>query len=347
MTADDSSHDGLDDEAAASAPDRAGLKSDSTLRDDSDGPAKINVEAGEKRANTGRAGNLPEPDDLAGNSGEHSPLTNIKDLAAGLRDVTIVLGIYCFYSGFVYLHFFYNSLSVDTTVVELSPQEILSYSFSPIWAHRFELLFFLFILSSIYYAVHYFRTQKTYRLVRQAAGLVVVDVFIIAVASTLLAHYVFRFASVGGADTAVHARTGKSTLQIKFILSERNRYGARFACFNDNQRLLLAAESKEYYFVVGGGNHADPNRVAAQPLFRIPKKDVLVAEVALPPDHTSDATPIPVSSGAKRASTPKTTSPVAQHQLTSAIRGVSATRTAPRRRSQEATESVCAREMRK
>ncbi len=222
---------------------------------------------------------------------EHRGLGALKDAAAALRDLTIVIGVYVYYAGFIYLHGFYDTISVDTTAVDLSPVAILANAFGPIWTNRFTILLILTSIGVAFLFLAWIRSRKS-RL-QVTLNLVLFDLAATLLASAVMTHFIFQFSNSQGLRTAEHARAGKSTDPIWFVFrkdEDVKRLGAGFRSLNEHYQLLLAAETKDFYFVVGPAPKIKCNRVPAQFVFRIAKSDVLLSQARIPP-QAADPTP--------------------------------------------------------
>jgi hypothetical protein len=244
-------------------------------------------------------------DDHPGNSADGptqdtSPtaIGDAKDLAAAVRDATIVLGAYLYYTGFVHLHKFYASLGVDTSATDLSPQEILAYSFSSVWEWKLELFAFVVGLLAIYFGLQYLRRKEQDPEKSRFALFGALELGIFVIASVLLAHILFTFANTLGHDTAVTARTSSEPIFFNFR-DDKKKFGTRLNCFNDSHQLFFAAETRDFYIVAGGDQRAHPQIAYGQPIFRVAKRDVSAAEVELAFAHTrkEKSATAPTSSG--------------------------------------------------
>ena len=257
-------------------------------------------------------------------TGSTSPLSATKDLFAMIRDVTLILAVYLYYSGYVYLHTFYQQFAIDANVLDLSLDYVLVFGSHAIRRHPWELLVVAEIIVALVLAVRLGRIEAARRASATAAdpsrpqqvpGLPADVVFRVLHTAVLVAGCVAVLELLG-----MFARSDAVISAGKYFVDERhgelvtfvdkssppNAYPRDLKNANANHHLWLVAESKDWLFLMGPRCSVARNEcgfvktgcancVAAKDreIFRIAKQDVNTEIIVRDPRPT----PSPAAAG--------------------------------------------------
>jgi len=234
-------------------------------------------------------------------------------LLSTARDLLITIGIFLYFSAWVYIHFYYQQFGISTETLKLDYSSYLVYSYNVLSSGTFLfyasvvliLLMSALILvrvsetrkeSSRFFDFIYTRSRKPIDVIKRYPLLFIIllvaclfPVLFEAARSTALANY---------KDDRLHSGYGKP-VQFIFrkdaeILAADSSVKAS-SVFKDDvdlirndtgKQLTLFAETSDYYIVISQPPYDEKYQVLpAAFIYYINKKDVLLAKITLPSLH--------------------------------------------------------------
>lgn len=251
-----------------------------------------------------------------------SSLSSTKDLIAMIRDVTVILAVYLYYSGYFYLHTFYQVFGIDANALDLSLDYVLVFGSHTFRQHPLELLVCAEIIVALVLAVRLARIEAARR-----ASHVTADATQTQRVPGLPAEVVFRAVQTAvliGASLALLDLTGewaKSDARIaagKYFASDdygqrvmlvekdatTNSFSPDLTAANARHHLWFVAEGKDWLFLMGARCTVTPDECAFarnvcpscaryREVFRVAKDDVNATIIAEDPRPTPTPTPTP------------------------------------------------------
>jgi hypothetical protein len=216
---------------------------------------------------------------------ETKPMEANKISLEDLRNILIIVGIFLFFTGWIYIYYFYDYFGISMSLVSVDYTSYIVYSFEVLIAYHYLFLFGILILIYIF-----FKWLKKY-----------IAVSVIIALSLFLVLY--WFAKRVANDNAVQIRSSPSSLRhISFVFKE----GADFLAYkfsNDSlpgnnliikndliilkdpgipSQLYLLGQNQEYFFVLFQPSLEEG--IKALPLgsiYFIKKDDVLYSKITI------------------------------------------------------------------
>ena len=261
-------------------------------------------------------------------SGATSSLSATKDLFAMIRDVTLILAVYLYYSGYVYVHAFYQQFAIDANVLDLSLDYVLVFGSHAIRRHPLELFVVGEIIVALVLMVRLGRIEVARRASsvtadparpQQLPGLPADVVFRVLHAAVLISGCIALLELLGvfaKSDARIAAgkyfaddNYGQPVMLVDKQLAP-DSYPADLKSANANHHLSLVAESKDWLFLMGPRCPVASNKrglvktgsaicVGARDreIFRVAKADVNTEIIITDPRPTPLPTPTPTPGG--------------------------------------------------
>ncbi|HEV3224977.1 MAG TPA: hypothetical protein VGZ90_19005 [Puia sp.] len=210
---------------------------------------------------------------------------------SGIRDLLIIIGIYCYFIAWVYLHTYYDSFGIATESLRLSYTSYLIFSYDVLTSDAFirlsiwAVVAFICLSVIFLYLLHKFQRPGRIRL-RYARTCVILLVMV------ALFPILFQIAKQTALQNYSDDRTNTGTKhRIEFIFrknagldsnSAKSNYSLNLLNTDAGKNLRLLAESDEYFIVLNQMPY--DSEVGSFPegaVYYIDKKDILVSHIIL------------------------------------------------------------------
>jgi hypothetical protein len=216
----------------------------------------------------------------------HTGVTNFKELMAGVRDLTLVIAIFLYFTGFVYQYRFYNSLGVDFSVFDTAPYILLIFAQRPIIDNAWTIVLLAILAGTVIVICRTVIITRTATDTKKRWSLTFGHPAgrgpLTATATALTALSLFLLLGNDAkqrADVTVAAYKSdrNKSDEIRFTLRDPDKYPEPFRRAAGNGSLRLYAESKDTLYLLQW-----PPTLGRLHVFRVPKADVVAPDLPLP-----------------------------------------------------------------
>lgn len=210
---------------------------------------------------------------------------------SSIRDLLIIIGIYCYFIAWVYLHTYYASFGIATESLRLDYSSYLVFSYNVLTSGAFIRFSVLAVVAGICFCGCYlFLLHKASRIVRRRLlGLRTIAIVLAMIAAFPI---LFNMAKQTALENYAADRTNTGERhRIEFIFRKdasldsttiKSNYALNILNTDKGKNLRLLGES-DAYFIVLNQMPMDP-QVGSFPegaVYYIDKKDVLVSRIIL------------------------------------------------------------------
>jgi hypothetical protein len=178
---------------------------------------------------------------------------SLKDALLALTSLAGLMAIYAYFAGLSYLRAFYDSFSIDVSLVEPSVYDTIAYGAFPLRQHGIEFIVYAMFVGIGALAIDTLRATQ----LRSKLGirLRTVGMVIFLLVGVALLFRVGDIATQTGDAQANRIKTGAEFTAVEFTIRKKahDDYTALFYRDNSKHLLELFAESKDHYFVIRRG----------------------------------------------------------------------------------------------
>ncbi len=218
-----------------------------------------------------------------GDPGQRTPFSTAKDLFGIVRDGTLILSVYLYYSGYTYLHNFYQQLGIDANSLD----HVLVFGSHSIRKHGLELFVVAEIIVALTLAFRLWRSRSKSPAIQSESFAHIVTAVLVVAGTVAVLDLLGVFAqhdALVSASEYYDTDHGQRTL-VLIKEPAATAYPAELTAASGQGQLWLVAESKDWLFLFGPRcgpttcqtiralcPHCDLQR--SRELFRVAKDDV-------------------------------------------------------------------------
>lgn len=226
-------------------------------------------------------------------SGALGSIGTAKDAVGTVRDLTISLAVFLYFTGFVYSSTYYSDLGVELETLDRPLYEYGISAFTPILQHIWSIVAYLLVTCLVVWGIGRLCTwrglPRLFYLLLKARQ---INVVIITFSAAAILVYLRNVGSSSATAASLAKRHGVAAPLIQLWFPVRADYHAdpSFTKANESQSLFLVWESKDAY-AVSMRPHRRNQETAEQKVFVVKKADVSIVTLSLPSRSEKDGPP--------------------------------------------------------